>query len=136
MGNSLAMLCSEANSYRGSVYASTTKKAYRSHLRSYLKFCTEYGVTSVPASQDNLIAYMAFLARSLSPNSIPGYMNIIRLLHLDAGFENPLAENWDLKMVYKGISRQLGKPPKQKSPITLPLLIQLHRTLSDTHMDA
>jgi hypothetical protein len=136
LGNSLAILRSEANSFRGSAFASTTKKTYRSHLKSYINFCSEYGVTPIPATQDTLIAYMVFLARTLSPNSIPGYMNIIRILHLDAGFQNPLSDNWDLKMVYKGITRQLGKTPNQKSPITLYLLIQLHRTLEDTQMDA
>ena len=79
---------------------------------------------------------MAFLARSLLPNSIPGYMNIIRLLHLDSGFVNPLLDNWDLKMIYKGISRQLGRPPKQKSPMTISILLQLFRTLEDHPFDA
>ena len=43
--------------------------------------------------------------------------------------------NWDLMMIQKGISRAIGRPPKQKSPITIPILLTLHRTLSDTIFD-
>jgi hypothetical protein len=131
----LRALRSEAHAFRGSAFASTTKKTYRSQLKSYMTFCQSYGVIPVPASQDTLISYMAFLARTLSSNSIPGYMNIIRLLHLDAGIVNPLLENWELKMIYKGITRQIGCPPKQKSPITAAILVKLHRTIRDTPID-
>ena len=95
LGDQLGQLRAEANAFRGSAFASTTKKTYRSQLKSFITFCENYGVSAVPASQETLVAYMAFLARSLSPNSIPGYMNIIRLLHLDSGFVNPLLDNWE-----------------------------------------
>jgi hypothetical protein len=56
-------------------------------------------------------------------------------MHLEAGFINPLDGNWELKMVFKGISRMLGVPPKQKSPMTPTILILLHRSLVDTNLD-
>jgi integrase len=121
--------------FRGSSFASTTKKKYRSQLNRYLTFCTDFGVIPLPASQDTLVSYMAFLARSLSASSIPGYMNVIRLLHLEAGFVNPLEGNWDLKMVYKGVLRQIGRPPQQKSPMTATILIKLLSTLEDNPFD-
>jgi hypothetical protein len=62
----------------------------------------------MPASQETLCCYVAFLARSLSPSSIASYLNIIRILHLDAGLENPLADNWELQMVHRGVSRLKG----------------------------
>ena len=65
---------------------------------------------------------MAFLARSLSPSSIASYLNIIRILHLDAGLANPLENNWELQMVRRGVARLRGVPVKQKLPITLALL--------------
>ena len=131
----MSQLRAEAKGFRSSALASTTKKTYRSQLNSYLTFCNTYRVDPVPASQETLTVYMAYLARRLSSNSIQGYMNVIRLLHLEAGFENPLEANWDLKMIFKGISRQLGQPPKQKSPITAKILQLLHGTLSDTPID-
>ena len=135
LGDDLSVLQAEAISFRGSAFASTTQKTYRSQLKRYLNFCKTFGVQPVPASQGTLTAYMAFLARSLSSSSIPGYMNIVRLMHLDAGFANPLDGNWELKMVYKGISRLLGVPPKQKSPMTPTILLLLHRSLDDSNLD-
>lgn len=116
-------------------YASATQKTYRSQLRRYIQFCNDYHLNPVPATQETLSSYMAFLARSLSPNSIPGYMNIIRLLHLDAGFDNPLLNNWDLKLIYKGISRTLGQPPQQKAPINPKILLLINNTLDGSDGD-
>jgi hypothetical protein len=131
--NGLETLRAEAVQFRGSAFASTTQKMYRSHLKSYLNFCCQYEVSPVPAEQDTLVAYMAFLARTLSPSSIPAYMKIVRLLHLDSGFRNPLESNWELKMTYKGISRQLGWPTKD--PVTPAVLLLLHRTLENHRFD-
>jgi integrase len=131
----LNALRAEAKGFRNSALANSTKKTYRSQLKSYLSFCNLYRVEPVPASQETLTSYMAFLARSLSANSIQGYMNVIRLLHLESGFSNPLEENWDLKMTFKGISRQMGQPPKQKSPVTAQILLLLHGTLDDSPID-
>jgi hypothetical protein len=35
----------------------------------------------------------------------------------------------------KGINRLKGRPPKQKSPITVQVFIELHRSLRDTPID-
>jgi hypothetical protein len=77
---------------------------------------------AVPASQETLCCYVAFLARSLSPSSISGYLNIIRILHLDAGLTNPLADNWQVQLVKRGVTRLKGQPVKQKLPITVEML--------------
>jgi hypothetical protein len=129
-------LRSEAYAFRNAAYASTTKKTYRSQANCFIKFCLGHDLTPVPATQETLVLYCAFLARSLSPNSIPGYLNVIRIMHLEAGFPNPLHENWELSSIQKGISRLLGKPPVQKSPITVRILLDLYKTITDTPLDA
>ena len=72
--------------------------------------------------------YASFLARTLSPSSIPAYMNIIKLIHEEGGFPNPLC-SWELQAVSKGIKRTLGKPPNQKLPITLDILHRIYEQL-------
>ena len=69
-----------------------------------------------------------FLARSLSYSSIPGYINIIRILHLEAGLDNPL-DNYRVRSLLKGVHRAIGVPPKQKLPITPDILLRLHSKL-------
>ena len=102
--------------------AKSTQAAYKTHLKSYLRFCCFYGCVAVPAAQETLCCYVAFLARSLSPSSIPGYLNIIRILHLDAGLANPLTDNWELQLVKRGVNCLLGVSVKQKLPITIQML--------------
>jgi hypothetical protein len=94
LGGRLRQLKLEASSYKGSVFALATQKTYKSQLRSYFNFCLEYDCVPVPASQETLVCYMTCLARRLLPSSIPNYMNVIRLLHLEAGLKNPLCENF------------------------------------------
>jgi hypothetical protein len=57
-------------------------------------------------------------------------------MHLEAGFQNPLANNWEVSSIQKGIARLLGKPPKQKSPITVNILLDLFLTLENHAADS
>jgi hypothetical protein len=81
----LLKLRAEARQLRGAAYADTTKRTYKTQVNSYLKFCLSYNFVPVPATQDTMSLYMAFLAKTLAASSIPGYMNAIRLLHLEGG---------------------------------------------------
>jgi hypothetical protein len=116
--------------WQRAAFAESTKSCYRSHLNSYLRFCIYYSRIPVPADQIALKTYAAYLARSLKPSSLPGYFNIIRILHLERGLENPIQGNWDLNLVMRGISRQLGSPPAQKLPITIEILKKIHRIIN------
>jgi len=46
-------------------------------------------------------------------------------MHLDAELPNPLANNFELNNVKKGIDRELGTPPKQMLPITCDILLRV-----------
>ena len=107
-----------------------TKASYRTHLKTYLRFCVYYSVTPVPISQVELLAYVAFVARSLKPTSINNYLNAIRIFQLEAGLENPLCDNFQLQNLKKGIARELGSPPNQMQPITVEILRDIRAQLS------
>ena len=136
LGSGVSVLLNEATRFKSAAYANTTKRTYQSQTNSYIKFCLKFNLIPVPASQETICAYVSFLARTLSPNSIPAYMNIIRILHIEAGFNNPISDNWELKMIQKGISRLLGKPPKQKLPISIPILLGIASSLANHPSDA
>ena len=59
----------------------------------------QFKYVPMPAAQETLVAYVVHLAGRLQPSSIPGYLNVIRLLHLEAGMENSLKENWELLLI-------------------------------------
>lgn len=123
------MILEEATAFIGKTYAKSTQQAYRTHLRQYLRFCIFFNLTPVPASQTTLIAYITYLARTLKPSSIGNYINIIRLLHLDAGMTNPLENNFQVLNLRKGIARHLGSPPQQKLPITSEIMLGIYHKL-------
>jgi hypothetical protein len=131
----VSTLLSQASAFKGAAFAKSTVKTYKSQTTAFLKFCLHYNLKSLPASQDTLCAYLAFLSRSLTPSSIKGYMNAVRLLHIEAGFVNPLLQNWEVMMIQRGISRLMGAPPKQKLPMTIPMLLALYGTLDHSSSD-
>lgn len=123
------MILEEATAFIGRTYSQSTQQSYKTHLRQYLRFCIHFDQSPVPASQTTLLAYIAYLARTLKPSSINNYLNIIRLLHLDAGLTNPLENNFQVQNLKKGISRHLGSPPRQKLPITVEIMLGIRHRL-------
>ena len=47
---------------------------------------------------------------------------MVRLLHLESGFSNPLADNWFLKTLLKGIDRDKGREVNRKLAVTPEIL--------------
>ena len=66
--------------YRQLTFVIATKKSYASQLKSYLSFCNDVSCCPVPVTQANLLRYAAFLTRRLAPQSIPDYLNMVKLL--------------------------------------------------------
>ncbi len=77
----------------------------------------------------HLARYVAHLARRLKPQSIAKYLNIVRLLHIEADFPNPLEDNWVIKSLLTGIKRAKGQAVKRKLPITPDILLRIHKRL-------
>ena len=115
--------------YKCHALADTTKCTYRSQINSFLWFCIYFGRSHLPADQLTLKCYVTFLSRSLNPSSIGGYLNVIRILHLNAGLPNPLDSNWEISMIRRGIARRMGRPACQKLPITIELLGKIYHFL-------
>ena len=88
------------------------------------------GYDPVPVTNINLCRYAAYLARRLSYSSTRQYLNIIRLMHLECGFPNPLENNWFLDSFLKGVAKMKGTKVKQKLPITPDLLLKIRQLLN------
>ena len=78
-----------------------------------------------PATSDIICQYAALLARTLKVSSIRNYLHIIGLLHKELDLKNPLADNWVLDTLIKGMKRAKGDAVKQKLPITVDLLFSI-----------
>ena len=73
------------------------------------------------------------MARSLSASSIPAYLNIVRILHLEHGLEDPTKNNFHLARTLRGIRRCKGCTVSQKQPMTPAMLLAIksHLNLTD-----
>uniref|UniRef100_A0A7M5TZP9 Uncharacterized protein n=1 Tax=Clytia hemisphaerica TaxID=252671 RepID=A0A7M5TZP9_9CNID len=120
--------------YRQATLAPNTHKAYRTHRKTYLRFCSMLDISPAPVSTVHLCLYAAYLARFLLPQSVCVYISYVGLLHKDYGLGNALADNWFLSSVLKGIKRTKGSPPVPRLPITTDILyrIRQHLELSDS----
>lgn len=73
--------------------------------------------------------YVAHLARSISTQSLSQYLNVIRIIHLELGYPNPLVNNYMLDTVLKGVARAKGLTVVKKLPITPGLLLKIRAQL-------
>ena len=91
------------------------------------------GYQPLPASTITLSRYAAFLARSLSASSIPAYLNVVRILHLEHGLKDPTKNIFHLATTLRGIRRCKGCTVSQKQPMTPAMLLAIksHLNLTD-----
>lgn len=125
-----AELKREVAGYRALNFADSTKKTYQTHLNSYLQFCDSMNILPVPASEQTVAQYAAFLARRIKPASVKQYLNIIRILHLECGEQHPYRDSWYVKTTLKGIDKCMGCPPTRKTPITPEVLLSIRKELN------
>ena len=118
----MASLDSEVNFYRAHTFAASTTRTYATQQHTYLEFCNKLSIAPVPLSQYDLGRYIAYLSRKLCFSSARQYLNIVRILHVEAGLANPLEGNWYVSSILKGVCRVKGDASKQKLPITLDIL--------------
>lgn len=124
-----AILDTRVNLLRSSVLADSTKRTYSSYLQPYLHFCNSKGIPLVPITPVNLARFIALLSYKLSFNSIRNYLSEVRLLHLEAGFANPL-DSYYIRSLLKGTKRVLGAQTVRKLPITPDILYRIFNILN------
>ena len=111
-------LDADLRQYRRQAFASSTVATYKSRLRTYLRFCLFFGYPPVPCKPFHLLRYVVYLVRTLSPTSIPCYLNVMHILHLQYGFPNPLEvplfKNRKT-LLMRGIMRVKSEPISQKT---------------------
>ena len=105
-------------------------KTTRTYGAAQLEFCYWNGQvhpdgSPLPASEWTLILFITELSRSLKASSIS--------LHVENGFDNPLANCLRLEQVLRGIKRLQGVGHHPRLPITSPVLQHLHSLITPSH---
>lgn len=110
-----------------------TRRTYGSAQGLYINFCDNYSLSAMPASEDQLLLYVAYLnRRSLSLSTIKVYLAAIRAMHIQAGHADPLVCSCRIKQALKSIGTEQAAP-KQKLPITIDILCRIQPSLDCTY---
>ena len=107
-------LDNEIVEWRQQCWAPSARRAYASHERSYRQFCSLIGFDPVPASVTTVARYIVFLSSTKTVGTVQQYINIIRLLHLESGSQNPMQDDWLITSLLKGVKRIKGFGPSQE----------------------
>ena len=109
--------------------APSTLRTYKSGQDRYLKFCESASLSPLPANEEQLCAFVAFLADDkLKHRSIKTYMSAVRHLQIRAGFPDPFAATVQmprLEYVLRGVKRSEAEKGLVSLPITPHILRQL-----------
>lgn len=133
----MAQLDLEVAYLRSHALADSTKRTYAAYLQIYLNFCASYNLPAVPASPVNLCRYITFLSHSKSPNSIPQYLTVVRLLHLLLDLPNPLKNNFHVDSMILAVKRHKAKEVRYKMTLSCSDLKAMKKHLNlDTPLDA
>ena len=116
--------------------AASTKQTYSSGEKRFLEFFSLYrplNARLLPATEDTLIQYAAYLARSIKYSSIKGYLSAVRHLHIRSGYELDLKKFHRLHLVCQGIKRSQGCSTRTRLPITVSHLNIFYSLLAIKH---
>jgi hypothetical protein len=92
-----------------------THRTYTSAQRRYITYCLEFNLLSMPASDEVLLQYVAYLfQKGLKGSTIKVYLSAVRSLHV---FNNltPSVHSEKLLLALKGATR-MSAPPRPKAP--------------------
>lgn len=92
-------------------------------------------IVPVPASEQTIAQYAAYLARRLKPDSVKQYLNIIRILHLECGEKHLYKDSWYVKTTLNGIEKCKGCEPARKTPIDPKVLLLIRKELNLSCVD-
>lgn len=116
--------------------AVSSRRTYASGLKKFWSFCALFPdlfpSSPIPASEYQLMMFVSWLARSLSPASVAVYLAAVRSYHIDWGFSDPTENKPRLRRVLQGIRRSRPGSSIPRCPITREILCSIHHILSVT----
>lgn len=108
--------------------APSTRRTYRAGIAQFLKFCSQYHLSPLPATPLTLRYFCAHLSTSVKHCTLKVYISALRLFHIENGHSDP-TKDMLLQYVIKGIKRSQLASVRPRLPITVDLLRDLKRAL-------
>lgn len=113
--------------------AAGSYKNMKTQWRAFFLFCGYFSLTPVPASLECVCLFAQFLARSFkSVDSIRGYLNGVRLLHMFLGVDYQHGASFCLRLTLRGLQNKFRHVPRRAAAITPEIVISIHSLLDFT----
>ncbi|GIP45063.1 hypothetical protein J45TS6_35220 [Paenibacillus sp. J45TS6] len=126
----LHALMNEANTYVSNAKAKNTVRSYQSDWRHFTSWCDNFGLPSLPTTEETYALYLTSLAKDgYKASTIQRRISAITQAHTAAGYESPTSNK--IRLVWAGIKRTIGTEEKGKDPIILDTLKQILDVLPD-----
>ena len=122
----------EMHWYWHSAYAQGTNASYKAKQRKWFDFCERFDCQALPARECDVMAFVAWRARTVAPGTIKSDLSALRHLHVENGFSKQWKlDEWDsLHRIMRGIKRIKGDSSRDnRLPVTVALLHRFHRHL-------
>ena len=113
------------------MYAPDTAKNIKSHLRTYVIFCTHFNRRLIPADADTLVAFCEILSLTCGYPHIKHILSSVKLLHRTYNVDF-IEHDFRVDCALQSLRRKLLRVPLQVFPITpklvfLDLFLTLYR---------
>jgi hypothetical protein len=132
-GPSVENLKADIEHYIDFSVAASTKQTYSAGEKRFISFVNLYrpqGEHLLPASEETLIKFSAYLAKSIKHSSIKIYLAEVRHFHIRNGFSLDCQKMLRLQLVLRGIKRSQGDKVRVRLPITIHHLKLFHMMLA------
>ena len=133
-----------ANKYFLKGLADSTRRAYGSAQKQYLRFCEREGMAALPGKEGGLHVQLArfvprLVADKLMHKTIKAYLSGVRYLHIAEGRRDPFEWTMNrLQYTLRGIKRceaESGDKSRERLPITLGILKRIRDIWSSAGPD-
>lgn len=103
--------------------APSSQRAYAAAQSQYGKFCQLISKSPIPASEQILVLFTAYLAQTRCHSTVRVYLAAVRHLHISNGWKDPMADAPQLGLAMRGVKRKKPAAGDARLPIT-PLVLQ------------
>jgi integrase len=109
-------LASHGEAARGA-FSPNTERALRADIAVFTAWCSEAGLTPLPAAVSTVTAFIDAMGALKAPATVRRYTSSIATFHKAAGLESPTAD-LQVTLALKRLHRAKGRAQQQAAPLT------------------
>ena len=119
---------------QGFKYTKQSAANVKSAIRQFMYFTLHYKLTPLPTTEDTLVCFLEFMARTVGYQHLKHLLSSVKFLHqaLDTSFPE---NSFKVDMTMQGLKRRLAKVPFRVLPLTPTILKNMYQHLDMTKLE-